>query len=96
MQPHIDTESRLWYTSPMVHTHDIHNDPDVMEIKWYPSQAEVMRVFAGLQVSGWWVTKEGLMTASNSGSLVARPLKCKGATQYTGIAIWRVNPVNES
>ena len=85
----------MWYTGPMIGAHDIWNDPDVMQTNWYASQAQVMRVLAGMQASGWWITKDGLMTASNCGSLVARPLKRKGATQYTGIAIWRVNPVNE-
>lgn len=80
----------------MMQTLDIHKDPDVQTIQWYPTQAEVMRVLAGLQSSGWWASKDGLMTSTENGSLVARPLKLKGQTKFTGIAIWRYNPVNEA
>ena len=80
----------------MIQTHDIRNDPDVQIVHWYKTQAGVMKFLAGLQSSGWWVTQDGLITSNGSGSLVARPLKLKGQNQYTGIAIWRYNPVNEA
>lgn len=95
-EPGLDGTLRVCYTLPMTQTHDITNDPDVVTTRWYANQAQVMRVFAGLQSSGWWITHDGLMTSSKSGSLVARPLKIKGQTQFTGIAIWRYNPVNEA
>ena len=77
-------------------THDIRNDPDVRTVQWYDTQAEVMRVLAGMQLSGWWVSTNGLMTTSGGGSLVARPLKIKGEDQFTGIGIWQINPSTEA
>jgi len=79
----------------MVQTHDILRDPDVKTVQWYNTQEQVFQVMAGMQRSGWWVSRQGLMTTSGSGSLVARPLKLKGQTKFTGIGIWQFNPSEE-
>ena len=87
----------MWYDGGMdggtnVNAVDLSKDEDLLRTQWVEDQGAVMRILAGLQRSGWTVTRHGLMTEGDNGPIVARPMKIMGQTRYTGVGYWRINP----